>query len=213
MIEVVSATRLSETDFWSRSALGCSLRRLEHDHRLTARVAFANSSGLPDVFNARIAAPDGPDLIVFVHDDVWIDDYFVADRIIEGLQRYDVIGVAGNRRRVPRQPAWAFVDDKFTWDDRANLSGSVAHGAYPFGGVSFFGPVPADCELLDGVLLAARRPMLKANALFFDKPFTRSVEIVKKETLHRTRPVFRPRSHFASALITKKQPTLQGNVG
>lgn len=62
-------------------------------------------------------------LLVFIHDDVWIDDYFPADRVIEGLRTYDVIGVAGNRRKVPRQPGWAFSDSCLTWDDRAHRTG------------------------------------------------------------------------------------------
>jgi GT2 family glycosyltransferase len=134
-------------------------------------VAFENTRGLPEIYNARIDAADAQDLLVFVHDDVWIDDYFLAERVIEGLQAYDVIGVAGNRRRLPGQPAWAFVDAKFTWDEKVQLSGAVAHGRNPFGAISFFGPAPADCELLDGVLLAARRSKLTAAGLRFDPRF------------------------------------------
>ena len=171
MIEIVSATRLPETEFWKKSALGLSLRRLKNDTRLIAQPVFANTRGLPEVYNARIDAPAAQDLLVFVHDDVWIDDYFLAERVIEGLEAYDVIGVAGNRRRLPGQPAWAFVDARFPWDERIHLSGAVAHGRQPFGAISFFGPAPADCELLDGVLLAARRSALTAAGLRFDPRF------------------------------------------
>lgn len=121
-----------------------------------AHITFTNQRGLPEIFNERIAAQSSSEILVFIHDDVWIDDYFLADRVIEGCKSYDVIGVAGNRRRVPKQPAWAFVDEKFTWDDRSNLSGSVAHGTQPFGAISFFGAVPPECELLDGVFLAKK---------------------------------------------------------
>jgi GT2 family glycosyltransferase len=171
MIEIISATRLSESDFWKKSALGISLRRLEHDSRLVAHLAFANRHGLPEIYNARISARDDNDILVFIHDDVWIDDYFLADRVIEGLRTYDVIGVAGNRRKVRHQPVWAFLDTSFTWDDRANLTGSVAHGKSPFGPISFFGAVPADCELLDGVFLAAKKAVLTANGVLFDPRF------------------------------------------
>lgn len=171
MIDIVSATRLSEIDFWNKSPLGISLRRLAHDRRLVARLTFANRRGLPEIYNTRISAGDSSDMLVFVHDDVWIDDYFLADRVIEGLRNYDVIGVAGNRRKVQHQPAWAFVDTKFTWDDRAHLTGSVAHGGHPFGPISYFGAVPADCELLDGVFLAANTATLKENKVFFDPRF------------------------------------------
>ncbi len=171
MIEIISATRLTEDAFRKTSALGMSLQRLSHDARLATHVVFENSRGLPDVFNERILAQEDHEILIFIHDDVWIDDYFLVDRVIEGLKSYDVIGVAGNRRRVQNQPAWAFIDSKPTWDDMNNLSGSVAHGAHPCGAVSVFGPAPADCELLDGVFLAARKSTLASNDVLFDPRF------------------------------------------
>ena len=172
VIEIVSATRLAREEFLAKSALGQSLRRFQKDGQLRAAVAFSNSRGLPDVYNARITAHDGPQVLVFVHDDVWIDDYFLAERVLEGLKTYDVIGVAGNRRRVPRQPAWAFVDEKRTWDQRSNLSGRVAHGPRPFGSISDYGDsVSVECELLDGVFLAARRATLVERGVLFDPRF------------------------------------------
>ena len=171
VIQIVSATRLPEAEFWEKSPLGTSLRRLKGDARLVARVAFENTRGLPEIYNAAIDAQDGHDLLVFMHDDVWIDDHFVAERVIEGLKAYDVIGVAGNRRRLPGQPGWGFVDEGLTWDEREQLSGTVAHGQKPFENISFFGPAPADCELLDGAFLAARKSALSAAGVRFDPRF------------------------------------------
>jgi len=170
-IEVVSATRMSEQEFWERSALGISLRRLAVNDRISFHVAFANRRGLSTIYNERIRAENGNQRVVFVHDDVWIDDYFFVDRIVAALKDFDVIGVAGNKRRIDRQPAWAFVNDSFTWDDRNNLSGAVAHGPNPFGAVTVFGPTPAECELLDGVLIAANRASLIRSNVFFDERF------------------------------------------
>jgi GT2 family glycosyltransferase len=171
MIEVVSATRLDEGGFWQRSPLGRSLKRLECDSRLVPRIAFNNTSSLPDVYNARISSSNPNEIVVFVHDDVWIGDHFLADRVIEGLVSYDVIGVAGNRRRLPAQPCWCFLTAKFDWDDALNLSGAVGHGESAFGPVSFYGPAPAECELLDGVLLAARVATLRTSNVLFDPRF------------------------------------------
>jgi GT2 family glycosyltransferase len=172
VIEIVSATRLSQQQFLAKSALGLSLRRFQKDKQLRAAVAFSNSRGLPEVYNSRIQAADARDVLVFVHDDVWIDDYFLPERVLEGLATYDVIGVAGNRRRVPGQTAWAFIDEKRTWDQRANLSGRIAHGKHPFGKVSDYGDVAsAECELLDGVFLAARRERLVEKGVLFDPLF------------------------------------------
>ncbi|HEX5355554.1 MAG TPA: glycosyltransferase [Aquabacterium sp.] len=170
MIDIVSATRLSPRDFWAKSALGKSLTRLTQDKRVRARIAFSNRKGLPEIYNSRINAPDAQDVLLFVHDDVWLDDAQLVDRLLEGLERYDVIGVAGNRRRVPFQPAWLFLDMQFTWDT-ANLSGAVGHGQQAHGQISAFGDTPADCELLDGVFLAARTHTLRSRSVAFDQRF------------------------------------------
>lgn len=170
-IEIIAATRHSHEDFWSKSALGMSLSRLSHDDRLASRISVSNARGLPQIYNEGISAADPHSIVVMVHDDVWIDDYFLHQRVNEGLTNYDVIGVAGNRRRVPGQPAWAFVNPNLEWDAKANLSGAVAHGRYPFGAVSYFGEAPVDCELLDGVFLAARHSVLTDKKVSFDARF------------------------------------------
>jgi GT2 family glycosyltransferase len=171
MIELVTATRLTAEEFRNSSALGISLRRLDVDSRLSSQVAVSNRAGLPEVYNTRISAGSGAEILVFVHDDVWIDDYFLADRVIAGLEAFDVIGVAGNRRRLPGQRAWHYVNAPGRTEDRKTLSGWVAHGKRPFGRVTTYGPTPAECELLDGVFLAARLQTLLDRSVRFDPLF------------------------------------------
>jgi GT2 family glycosyltransferase len=172
MIEIIIATKLSEADFWNKSATALSLRRLEYDDRWLPRVTFSNSQGLPDVYNPRIKTAADDNILVFIHDDVWLDDHFFIDRIIDGLKVYDVIGITGNRRRVPFQPAWgSFVNNTVIWNDPVNLSGVIASGSQAFGSVRFFGTVPADCEVLDGVFLAAKKQVLIDNNVLFDPQF------------------------------------------
>ncbi len=171
-IEIISATKLSESNFWSTSALGQSLQRhLERDDRLSFNIAFENSRGLPEIFNYAIdQAPDDA-ILVFIHDDVWINELNFSDAIIAGLEIFDVIGVAGNRRRLINQPAWCFLDSNFTWDSKYNLSGRVSHGEKSLGHVLEFGATPAECELLDGVFLAVKKNNLISNHIRFDDQF------------------------------------------
>ena len=172
MIEIVSATRMTESEFWEKAPLGQSILRLASwDKRLITRVAYENTTGLPELYNTCIRADDSEDVLVFMHDDIWIDDYFLADRILEGLKQYDIIGVAGNRRRVPGQVGWALLDQQFTHDSAENLSGLVAHGPFPFAPVYVFGTVPAECELLDGLFLAVRKSALREREVLFDPRF------------------------------------------
>jgi predicted O-linked N-acetylglucosamine transferase (SPINDLY family) len=171
-IEIVSATRFSESDFWSKSALGLSLKRhLKQDARLSAYIAFENTRGLSEIFNNRIDQAGTDTTLVFIHDDVWIDEADFANTIASGLERFDVIGVAGNKRILPNQPAWAFVYAQFTWDDSANLSGQIAHNQHAFGTAEVYGEAPAACELLDGVFLAVKKSSLTNANVRFDEQF------------------------------------------
>lgn len=171
MINIVSATRLTEEDFWEKSALGLSLLRLQFDKRLKPCIAYENKLGLPSVYNAQIVAATNDDILVFVHDDVWVEDLFFADRIIDGLKTFGVIGVAGNKRRLPNQPGWNFSNINFEPDAPEFWSGIVAHGQTSWSGVLLFGPSFAECELLDGVFLAAHRKTLVERSVFFDPRF------------------------------------------
>ena len=176
MIEFISATRLTKDEFWEKSALGRSLTRIDPpDHeRWVARIAYLNTRGLPAVFNERIAAAAPDDILVFLHDDLWIDDLFICDHLEEALHEFHIVGVAGNTRRAPFQPGWAFVvkDNVVDWDEPGNLRGAIAHGAEPFGAIRRFGPTYEECELLDGVFTAVRAATLAESGLRFDQRFS-----------------------------------------
>jgi GT2 family glycosyltransferase len=173
MIDIVSATRGSEESFWRDSPLGLSIKRLAYDDRLRPRIVYENRRGLPEVYNAAIEAPDAAETLVFVHDDVWLDDIYFGEHLLAGLRHYDIVGVAGTRRRRFYQPCWHKVveNEQMVWEEKNYLSGAIAHGDAPCGPISYFGPAPASCELLDGVLLAAQRQSLLERELRFDARF------------------------------------------
>ena len=105
---VVSATRLSEKDFWRSSALGRSLMPWRKHPALSVEISFNNKSGLPQVYNTQLGNAQSADAIVFVHDDVWIDDAEWMPKIKLALDRFDIVGIAGNTRISRHQPAWLF---------------------------------------------------------------------------------------------------------
>lgn len=108
MVEFVSCTQQTQEPPLSTSALGRSLRRLAFDGRISASVAFENWIGLPEMYNRRMTAVDSQEFLIFVHDDVWLDDYCVDDRVLQRLMHFDVVGVAGKRRRAPSHPSWSY---------------------------------------------------------------------------------------------------------
>lgn len=170
-VVVISATRLTEEDFWKTSALGLSLNRIKCRSALRPLIAVQNKRGLSNIYNKAIDISDEDSILVFVHDDVWLDDYFFAERCQDALRNYDVIGVAGGNLVVPDQSSWYVADDNPSLNGSQPRSGSVAHGEFPFSAIANYGPTPMTCDLLDGVLLAADRQTLVTNGVRFDEQF------------------------------------------
>ncbi|MCL1926774.1 MAG: glycosyltransferase family protein [Syntrophorhabdaceae bacterium] len=169
MLIIVTATRYSQSDF-DQSPLGRSLQRIAFDKSLYLSVSAENKLGLPVIYNKVIAEQYREHEVVFMHDDIWLDDIFFAPRIQAGLNSFDVIGLAGNRILRPDSPAWHVKDDTMRWDAE-NLSGIVCHGDAPFGQPAVFGPFPARVQLLDGALIAARISSLLDSGVRFDEHF------------------------------------------
>ncbi|MFM1856875.1 MAG: hypothetical protein RLZ83_2184, partial [Pseudomonadota bacterium] len=162
MLNFVTASRHSREDFAHKSALQRSLARLANHTPAAAgvepialRVYPHNRLPLPVVYNEAVALADDQDIMIFVHDDVWIDDWHVGHRLHEALLRFDVVGVAGNRRRTPRQESWWWVGDT-RQRDTVFLSGSIIQGPPGGGLLNIYGHAPARVRSLDGVFLATR---------------------------------------------------------
>jgi Glycosyltransferase like family len=170
-VEIVAATRRKGQDFLSNSALGLSLRRTAWDLRIKNFIELENTKPLPTIYNRSINADRDDAILVFVHDDVWLDDFHLAARLVDALNVFDVVGVAGNLHAADGHVGWAFTSESLAWDKPDNLSGAVGHGEQPFGAVSAFGPTPTRCELLDGMFLAAKRSVLRAANVLFDPQF------------------------------------------
>lgn len=168
-ILIVSASRAAPSKFAERP-LGRSLPRVKTDGAVVAHITCDNKTGLPALYNRFITPEWRHSLLVFVHDDVWLDDVFFAMRVRAAMERFDVVGVAGNKRLLPEAPAWGFKDDAMTWDT-GHLTGLVCHGKHACGEPSVYGPTPAAAQLLDGVLLAARCSALLDAGVCFDEQF------------------------------------------
>jgi hypothetical protein len=132
-----------------------------------------NRTGLPVLYNeaVRQSSSDAA-ILIFIHDDVHLCDFFWPMHIVNGLQAFDIVGLVGNTRRLPGQPAWCFKNSSFVWDDSGNLSGSVAHGTgFPPTVLNRFGPPGKAVKLLDGFFLAVRSETLLSRGIRFDESF------------------------------------------
>ena len=191
------ATREPEASFHTDTATGLSLNRLKSafGHHARLHLFADNKEGLPKLYNHVIDQAGDDDVVVFMHDDLWLDDHYMLLRLQEALTYFDVVGVAGNRNRLPHQPAWLWPSKKGTWDTPANMLGRVAHpsrqsrqiinermqGTAPSNAkdeeamslapVSAYGASMAGARLMDGVLLCAKAGVLKAANVRFDTRF------------------------------------------
>ena len=176
LIRLVCATRADEGEFFKATALGRSLVHfLPYKGQFDLRVAYKNAESLSVVFNRAIDEAAGQDLIfAFMHDDIHLCDVHWPSRVREAMARFDIAGVVGNRRRVPRQPSWALLlnGDKIEWDQSENLSGAVGHGSgFPPKQIDIYGPSPAQVKLLDGLMLMVKSSTLRETGLRFDERF------------------------------------------
>jgi GT2 family glycosyltransferase len=171
-IRLVCATRHDEARFVADSALGRSLKLYNYVPGQQLLLFDNNRTGLSTIYNRAIEhARQSPATLVFIHDDISICDFHWVERILEGLESFDIIGLAGNTRRMPRQPSWAFTPE-MKWDRREFLSGTVGHGeGFPCSVVSHFGRAGQSCKLLDGLMLAADSERLVQSGVRFDEQF------------------------------------------
>ena len=169
---LIVATRETERGFYTGTATGRSIAAFGRGP-FELRLFANNKEGLPSVYNEVIEQVKDPEtLLVFAHDDLHLLDYFWHMRLYEAAKRFHVVGLAGNKRRVPRQPSWAFTDTSLQWDAAENLSGVVGHGkGFPPENLSVFGPPRQAVKLLDGLLIAVFKQTIKEHQLAFDERF------------------------------------------
>jgi hypothetical protein len=176
-IRVVTATRLSQKDFFASAPLGRSLpvyRTFPKRQMIELRLFADNQEGLSSIYNTAIEeSTSDPAILMFIHDDVYLSDFYWSQHLHEALAHFDLVGLAGNRRRVPRQASWMYLDDQFTRDHHDNLSGVLGHGD-PFPNLrqlSVYGEPGLEVKLLDGVMMAVRSQTLIERELRFDPRF------------------------------------------
>lgn len=170
-VRFVCATRLSQHDFFDQSCFGQSLNHYKRPN-VELELYANNKTGLSKIYNLAIDnAKNNPAILVFIHDDVFINDFFWYQHLQESLKKFDIVGLAGNLRRIPNQPGWSFLDTSCR-NDIGNLSGIVA-GGHPTKGykIFYFGEPDQEVKLLDGLFLSVRSDTLVKNNLYFDERF------------------------------------------
>ncbi len=180
-VTVVTATREPAERFVRSTYLGRSLSRFPAETLPKITVRAANGAGdsvaigLPQIYNSAIAQAQDDEILLFVHDDVYLHDWFLPQRLTEALTHWDVVGIAGAANPDTRFPSWGLAFDEALrptdFPQGLIKSGVVNHHDYGVPAPYSFGPTPMQCELMDGLFLAVRAGTLRRADVSFDTRF------------------------------------------
>jgi len=166
---VISCSK--ETDS-SKTLLVKSLDRIKKYVNVSpdyVRVFTSNKEGLSTCYNKAIAEDTSSDLMIFVHDDVFIDDGMFISKLIEAHQTYDIVGVAGGVNPVIKAPAlWHLMCGGFG----PNLRGAAGHYLNEeLTAITNFGYTPARVAILDGVFLSVKMESVRKTNWKFNENY------------------------------------------
>ena len=131
-----------------------------------------NTAGLSAKYNTILAKHQNDyDCIVFMHDDVYVDDFNVCNKLAKAHKQYDIVGLAGGINPVLQRPAlWHLMCGGF---QGKNLRGAVAHHALENSiYMTSFGPTPSRVVLLDGLFLSIKTDIIKKSGFKFNENYT-----------------------------------------
>jgi len=178
---IVAATQLSEEMFWRVSYLGRSLSHIPKALRPQLNITFDNNGfsspvqGLPTLYNLAIEDAGRDEVLLLIHDDVYIHDWFIRERLNEALNRWDIVGLAGSVNPDLGEPSWGLAFDQslnsIGWQEGLQRSGAVNHFDYGHPNLSVYGPAPLQCKLMDGLFLAFDGGRLRQTSIRFDEMF------------------------------------------
>jgi uncharacterized protein (TIGR03032 family) len=163
---LVSAS-LSDTEAFPHHTLLGRCLALPVHRPWQPRLALANGRPLAEHYNSVLDQADPQALLLFCHDDVWLGEQPLLPLLNEALATFDLVGVVGNRRRLPGQVHWWLRPGDHAWD-HPQLVGAMRLGDEHTSFANHYGPSPAPAMLLDGFALAARAGVLQAAGVRFD---------------------------------------------
>lgn len=162
----ITATKKSHDEFWGASKLAKFLRKAKLADQ--TYVAYNNTLGLPDIYNHGILNST-KEYVVCVHDDVVIEDIFWLEKLEEGFEQFDILGLAGASNVTIKSPAmWHLMSERVGW------TGAVNHEVPNQPGKVFatnFGIAPQRCLIMDGLFLAMKKACLMDKGVMFNPKF------------------------------------------
>jgi GT2 family glycosyltransferase len=160
---VVATTKTTE-EFAKNSQIALYLDK--SGDRSNSKIVFENKKGLPRLYNSFINETNKNKKIIFVHDDVLIEDIFLEEKLDIAFEKYDIVGLAGSKKcDLSKPPAWHLMSD------RQDHVGEVTHSKDKNSWTTCFGPTNSRALILDGLFLAVNVSRLLETNTEFDERF------------------------------------------
>jgi len=167
-IAVVSCTqKKTKEEFDTKTPLGKSIQKLLKLGEIDYYTPFLdNKKGLSECYNLGIEKYKDCDTILFCHDDLFLLDIFLREKLEKAFKSYDVVGVAGSS-------SFSLKNERISWhiSPKESWSGFVEHpyinGVEGQTYMTYFGPVPKSVAVLDGLLICCKvKPLIDNNIRF-----------------------------------------------
>jgi hypothetical protein len=160
----VVATQYNEKDFWEKSQIAVFLDKT--GYRNNCEIVYENKKGLSEVYNSFITTENKIKRIIFLHDDVLIEDLFWEEKLNLAFEKYDIVGLAGAKKAdLTRPPAWHLMSD------RQDHCGEVAHSHEKRVWTTCFGATESRVLIMDGLFMAVNVKKLLDTHTKFDERF------------------------------------------
>jgi hypothetical protein len=164
----VIATPKSGEEFRAKSQMAFFIDKMTSIKSIQYTVIFDNKEGLPKIYNKFINDKYKDQKIIFVHDDVIIEDLFWEEKLTIAFEKYDIIGLAGSKKcnLSSQVMAWHMMCE------RQDMVGEVAHSKDKMSWTTVFGPTNSRALILDGLFIAVDVNKLLETNTFFDENFS-----------------------------------------
>ena len=178
-VRIVAATAKDEAVFRQSSMLGQSLCVFPNYINLQINIFFNNHGehrkGLSEIYNLFLRSEYKEEILLFVHDDVYLNDWHIVHRLNDAVQFFDVVGLAGNANPDFNEPAWNLAWNRAKYPNGLQpleyKSGAVSHISQGRIIPSYYGETPRKCKLLDGLFLAVNTDSILKKDVTFDEQF------------------------------------------
>ena len=165
-IKFVIATKDSKKDFLSKKPFGLFLEKTSLIN--SSFIIENNKEGLPKLYNKFLTEDYKNNYVIFVHDDVLIDDLFAIEKIQMAFEKYDIIGLAGAKtcNLNSEMCAWHIMSKPDSY------VGEVAHYSKDRRvWTTVFGPSDDRALVLDGLFIGVNVEKALEKQLKWDENF------------------------------------------